>query len=485
MVRRGFYGTLLIALGALSPAYLPRSSPWWQLLDSMHATGTPAKIVGTLITIGGAMLLVDAWFRLRPSIKADGERVYLDLRHWAVLLIWSLPFLFAPPVFSHDAYSYAAQGWLVHNNINPYQVGPGVLPGAFADQVSWVWRYTKTPYGPLSLQIQHLLVDVCQHRAYLSALSMRIPALVGVLLITNFLPRIAVQMRINPATTAWFATLNPLFVIDFVGGAHNDSLMLGLMVLGLWLAGWAGPSGWSWMRDRWWLVGAVMVGVATAVKQPAILAAFVLPLIQRPWTSYERSEVLIALRRVLLSFALAAGTFVLVSLATGLGFGWINAAGVPGLVFTPSPFTVLGKAVELLLDLLGFATAAGYAVTVARTLGWALFAAITVWLALTVAGRQPMRFLAWSYLAFAFCSPALHSWYVLWGGTLLPLTRASSRVLTWSCYVTVVLLSFDAVNMAWRNDLTSVGVAAVLGFVWLARLHAPAELEMYAEDVEP
>ena len=96
-----------------------------------------------------------------------------------------------------------------------------------------------------------------------------------------------------------------------------------------------------------------------------------------------------------------------------------------------------------------------------------------------------MRFLAWSYLAFAFCSPALHSWYVLWGGTLLPLTRASSRVLTWSCYVTVVLLSFDAVNMAWRNDLTSVGVAAVLGFVWLARLHAPAELEVYAEDVEP
>lgn len=485
MVRRGFYGTLLIALGALSPAYLPRSSPWWQLLDSLHATGTPAKIVGTLITIGGAMLLVDAWFRLRPTITADGERVYLDLRHWAVLLIWSLPFLFAPPVFSHDAYSYAAQGWLVHNNINPYQVGPGVLPGAFADQVSWVWRYTKTPYGPLSLQIQHLLVDLCQHRAYLSALSMRIPALVGVVLITRFLPRIAVQMRINPATTAWFATLNPLFVIDFVGGAHNDSLMLGLTVFGLWLAGWAGPSGLSWMRGRWWLVGAVMVGAATAIKQPAILAACVLPLIDRPWTSWQRREVMIAVGRVLVSFAIAIGAFCLISLATGLGFGWINAAGVPGLVFTASPFTLVGKAVEIMLGLLGFTTAAGYAVTVSRTLGWLVFAAITGWLALTVAGRQPMRFLSWSYLAFAFCSPALHSWYVVWGGTLLPLARASSRVLTWSCYVTVVLLSFDAVNMAWRNDLTSVGVAAILGFVWLARLHAHPEPDVYADDVEP
>ncbi|HBX81718.1 MAG TPA: hypothetical protein DEH05_11520, partial [Propionibacteriaceae bacterium] len=67
--------------------------------------------------------------------------------------MWSLPLLAAPPIFSHDAYSYAAQGWLMYNGLNPYEVGPGTLPGAFADQVAWVWRQTPSPYGPLSLEI--------------------------------------------------------------------------------------------------------------------------------------------------------------------------------------------------------------------------------------------------------------------------------------------------------------------------------------------
>jgi alpha-1,6-mannosyltransferase len=81
----------------------------------------------------GLFLLLDAWFRLRPKDGASEADVYAyhHVRHWAILLIWGAPFLLAPPIFSHDAYSYAAQGWLVHNNINPYEAGPAVLPGAF------------------------------------------------------------------------------------------------------------------------------------------------------------------------------------------------------------------------------------------------------------------------------------------------------------------------------------------------------------------
>ncbi|NLA28097.1 MAG: hypothetical protein GX875_00340, partial [Propionibacterium sp.] len=65
-VRRGFYGTVLITLGALSPAYLPRNSPWWQLLSNAQISGWPAKLSGTVITMAGLFLLLDAWFRLRP-----------------------------------------------------------------------------------------------------------------------------------------------------------------------------------------------------------------------------------------------------------------------------------------------------------------------------------------------------------------------------------------------------------------------------------
>src|SRR5450759_5715934 len=69
------------------------------------------------------------------------------------------------------------------NDVNPYEAGPGVLPGAFADQVAWVWRFTPAPYGPLSLRLQELIVVASGLQPYLSAVLMRIPALIGVVLI--------------------------------------------------------------------------------------------------------------------------------------------------------------------------------------------------------------------------------------------------------------------------------------------------------------
>ena len=164
-VKIGFAGTTLILLGSLTPAYLPQNSPWWGPMRALRLDSTPAKIAGTFVVVAGILLLVDGWFRLRPA-------AYEHVKHWAVLLIWSLPFLLAPPIFSHDAYSYAAQGWMLVNDVNPYEGGPGILPGAFADQVAWVWRYTPAPYGPLSMRIQEAIVVLCQLQPYWSAVMM-------------------------------------------------------------------------------------------------------------------------------------------------------------------------------------------------------------------------------------------------------------------------------------------------------------------------
>ncbi|WP_203568669.1 polyprenol phosphomannose-dependent alpha 1,6 mannosyltransferase MptB [Aestuariimicrobium ganziense] len=463
-VRRGVLGTGLIALGSLTPAYLPRNSPWWPLMRAMHLDNTASKIVGTLMVLGGVALLVEAWFRLRPwrERSADAAHAYVHLRHWAVLLIWGAPFLLAPPIFSHDAYSYAAQGWLIHNGINPYEAGPGTLPGAFADQVAWVWRFTPAPYGPLSLQIQHLLVDLFRYDPYVSALAMRIPALAGVVMIGVFLPRLARRMGIDPAGAAWFGVLNPVLVIDFIGGAHNDSLMMGLVVAGLYLA----------QRLRWaWPLAAVLVGLAAAIKQPALLAACVLPLLHREWRSWEPVEVFITAGRVLASLAVAAATFALVSVATGLGFGWYNAVNVPGLVVTVSPSTVLGQGLQLLFDALEWDRAADLAVRWSRTVGLVVSAVVTVALSVTVARRRPITFLSWSWLVIAFGAPALHSWYVLWGGLLLPLTRPGMKVVRIAVWTTVILLAYAAVNLSWRNGAVALGVAALAGYGWQSHLH--------------
>lgn len=469
-VKRGFLGTVLIALGSISAAYLPRSTPIWHWLDRLSMTGMPFRILGTVITMTGLLLLVDAWLRLRPGSKASEEQPYRNIKHWAVLLIWSAPFLLAPPIFSHDAYSYAAQGWQLVNGISPYDAGPAVLPGPFADQVAWVWRNTTAPYGPLSLRIQHLLVLLSGGQPYLAAVLQRIPALIGVAMISAFTPRVSRQVGANPAFAAWFAVLNPLLVIDFVGGAHNDSLMMGLVVLAVWVAGLK-PKTFGLLANNMWLLGAAVIGVSAAIKQPAFLVAYALPLISKRWTSWRARHVAVIATRALISLGIAIGVFALISLATRLGFGWLEAVNVPGRVITVAPFTLAGQVVQIFVDMLGIDPTGRAAVHYARSLGIAVAAVIVACLALSVARKKPRAFIAWGYLAAAICAPALRSWYILWGWIALPWAKPSPKAVKIACWFTLVLLCYDGINMAWRNDSTALGIA-LIGVIWLiARRH--------------
>ena len=462
-VRRGFFGTLAIAIGSFTPAYLPQSSPLWGPLRQAHLDGPVVKVVGTIIVMAGIWLLVDGWFRLRRPADRPAQP-------WAILLIWSFPLLFGPPIFSHDAYSYAAQGWLIRNGLNPYDVGPGILPGGFANLVASEWRTTPAPYGPLSLQLSHGLVQLSGFYPTVAAGLHRLPALVGVILIVTLLPRLARRVGADPGLVVWFACLNPLLVIDFVGGAHNDALMMGLVVLALWLA--ARP------RPRWiWCPAALIVGVAAALKQPAFLAALALPLLSQPWprgATRRSPAAALALVRVVASLALSIVTFVVISWICGLGFGWIHALGVPGSVPTASPTSLIGESIQWLVNhtpshagVIGDRTWVRLVQLIGTLSGFALIAVFAWWLG----RRQPLRALAWSWLAIAFLGPALHTWYVLWGGLLLPLTPGRREIPQAAVIVTILLLSYAAINLAWRNGAWAIGLAAAAVLAWLAIAH--------------
>ena len=438
-VKRGFAATCLLFVGSLTPAYLPQNSPWWAPLRAAGLDGWPSKVAGTMMVVAAVTMLISAWFELRPSS-------YRHVKHWAILLLWSLPLLLAPPIFSHDAYSYAAQGWLLYNGLSPYEVPVSVLPGAFADQASWFWRYTPAPYGPLSLQLSHLIVVITGLDPYWSAVLMRVPALIGVALIVFLLPRIAHRVRADAQMTAWFSTINPLLAIDFVGGAHNDALMMGLVVLALWL---------TFQRRVW--VAAVLVGVAAAVKQPAILAAYPIALIARPWRSWHPRELVGVVSRVAAVSGVALATFVAISLTTGLNFGWLNALDVPGRVVTLAPLSLIGEGVRQLCVLAGQPELGRSIAGSLLVAGTAISVLIVAWMAVTLARRQPLRFLSWSFLVIAILGPALQSWYLTWGGLLLPLARPTERLIRVAVVVTSVLLGYGAGNLAWRND-TGIGL---------------------------
>lgn len=487
-VRRGFYGSALLFLGSLTPAYLPQNSPWWPPIRAIGFDTWPVRVLGTALVVAGVAFMIEAWFKLRPSL-------YHEVKHWPITLLWSLPILFAPPIFSHDAYGYAAEGWLLHNGLNPYDNSISVLPGPFADQVAWLWRYTTAMYPPLSLEMFHGLVVLTGCDPYFSALAMRIPALVGVGLIAFFLPRIAIKMGADVQMAAWFSTVNPLIIIDLVGGAHNDALMMGLVVLALWMAfqgvnrEWAKPSPaapgtiaairrglglvWSWIiYEKWFLLATVVIGIAAGIKQPAVLAFYPVALIGHPWLTLRWKDTWRAGLRLTGSLVLSVAVFVVISVMTGLGFGWIWAADVPGRVVTLAPFTLVGTALRYVFEFAGYPAAGAFMMTALRYLGLAVTVGVMAVLGLGIGRRKPVTFLSWSYLAFAFGGIALNSWYLTWGGLLLPLTKPSRRIIGTAVTVTTVLLAYGAGNLAWRNDAVALSFAALaLMMILLYRHH--------------
>ena len=94
-VKRGLLAPFLLVVGSLTPAYLPQNSPWWEPIRALGLDNGTTKVIGTALVVAAVVLLVDAWFRLRPGL-------YLDFKHWAVGLIWALPLLLAPPIFRFD-----------------------------------------------------------------------------------------------------------------------------------------------------------------------------------------------------------------------------------------------------------------------------------------------------------------------------------------------------------------------------------------------
>ncbi|MDR0285572.1 MAG: polyprenol phosphomannose-dependent alpha 1,6 mannosyltransferase MptB [Propionibacteriaceae bacterium] len=447
-VRVGLLGTLIIAVGSLTPAYLPQASPMWPVLRMIGLAGQLGRIGGTILTVSGVFLLVDSWFRLR-------HREYGHLNPFAVVGLWSLPFLVAPPLFSHDMYSYGAQGWMIHNGQNPYDGGPALVPGPFADYAPWVWRFTPAPYGPLALQISHLVVDLSGGRPWLAALLMRIPAILGVVAVLVLLPRIADRLGVARRHVVWFACLNPLLVIDYVGGGHNDAWMMGLVVVALWLA----------LRPRWWPWAAMIIGVAAGIKQPAALAAVFLPFLAAADTGTRPRDWARAAGRAGASVAIAVAVFVGLTFATGLGFGWIGALGVPGTVASVSPAFLIGVLLQTI-----FSPGGTFWLTLVARITMAAAVLVVVYVTVRYGRRQPLKALAWSWLAVALGAQALHSWYLLWGGLLLPFAKPRRGVPQAAAWVVILLLCYAAVNLGDRNGVFATIAAVVCVLAWLAHI---------------
>lgn len=401
MLARGFLGSCLVLIGGLVVSPLPGSTP---LLDvealAAVRSHMPGRMAGLVVVLAGLGLVATAWLSLCRSVAhGPGDAGSIRAARRAAV-VWSLPLVLAPPLFSRDGWSYAAQATMTYIGASPYRFGPNVLSGPILEAVDPRWMATLTPYGPLPLMAGAAFAAVVTGPWQL-VIAHRLLALVGLALLAWALPRFAAWAGTNPALGSAAVLASPLMLANGVGGLHNDLLMAGLMAAALVVA-----------AERGWWYGAVLGGLAAAVKLPGGLVCIGVALVTlaagAPWGERVRRLIGVA--------AVSVGTLVALGMVGGLGIGWIDALTVPGTVNTPlSVPTVLGGALDATAGRLLQLPDATF-LEAFRTLGMVAALAFGAWVALSwPSGSRERALAATAAVAgvMVLLSPVVHLWYLL------------------------------------------------------------------------
>jgi len=363
------------------------------------------QLLATWILYMGLGLAIWAWIRLGRHARAGRVNHAYMIR---VIVLWIVPLLLAPPLFSKDVYSYLAQGDLALHGLDPYGVGPSALPSALSDNVSIVWQNTPSPYGPLFVLLAKGIVAITGDglvSLISGVLLMRLVLAVGFALLWWALPRLCAKLGGDSSVALWLVGANPLLVVHLIGGAHNDMLMIGLMAVGV-----------VFVLDRKHVAGIVLLALAFSVKATAAIA---LPFVVWIWMAHipygTRSYRFVKAAGP--AIGIFGGVFVLCTLLAGVDLGWIPALSGSSIVINwlslPSG---LGQAAYTVLNwFVGFGDMQPF-VTVTRTLGSLLLMYILVkqwWLARD-GGNDAIRRAAIGMAAFALLAPVTLPWYFSW-----------------------------------------------------------------------
>ncbi len=404
----GFVALCAIALGASlpsSPFKLEMAGTWFFGEPPSGGTSESYMLLGLVAVYGGIVLLVRVWYGL---MKALARRPGVPVRYlgW-ILALWVVPMLVIAPIFSRDVYSYAAQGEMMSHHINPYDYGPYTLgAGPYVNPVDPIWLNTPAPYGPLFLMMDGVFASVSLHHVLATVVLLRLSSLAGVALIAACIPALARSFGKDHGSVYVMAVLNPLTILMLVGAAHNDALMLGLLVAGVTAARYRHP---AW--------GVLLCALAAAIKVPAAIGVVY---IGWEWTGTGlswRQRV----RPLLKAGAIASAVVLGLSFASGLGIGWIANLDTPATVRSwLAPATGIGMVLSGALHAVGMTSVSMTSVlSGTRVLGLGAAAAASVYLLLRSDRIGAVRAMGISLLLFVVLGPVVQPWYLTWGVVLL------------------------------------------------------------------
>lgn len=389
-----------IPLAAPGAALVPgaeRENPAW--LAGPYGDGFGLSPDAYLVLLYVAVAI---WIVVVPLARGLGSRA-LTLVAGGLIAIFAL----SPPLLSLDVFSYISYARLLtEHGLNPYEFPPAAIPADESAMRVMDFRDAVSVYGPLftlgSLPLGALGVPA----ALWSLKAIAALSIAGVAALTA---RLAQRRGVEPLGAAAFVGLNPLVLVHLVGGAHNDSLMVLLAMLGIAAA----------LAGRPALAGAGLVAAVTVKAAAALYVPFAF------LGSGERRR-------------LAVGLAAAVALAAAVGFamfgsGVLEAVGVVGNnQETVSHWSVPGTLARV-SGLNEDTVATGLAV---------LYVPFVVGLLVWVArGADWVRGAGWAAFGLLAASAYMAPWYLIW---LLPLAAISrDRALIVGG---VVLTAFQAVN---------------------------------------
>ncbi len=455
----GFAAVLAISVGgtlAGSPYDLHLRGAW---TFGMGHTRTGTHDVGEAGVFAGMAVLLVAWYRIVSYLRhrpATPVRVVL-----VVFVVWVLPLLIAPPLFSEDAYSYVAQGTMVVRGVNPYRNGPIALSAEDPQVVRLVdpiWRTTPVPYGPLFLGLEAAAVKPAGQHETAAIEELRVLALAGVLLAVAAIPTLARRWGTPPSLATALVVLSPLTLLGLISPGHNDALMAGLVLAAMALLERGRPA-----------VAVAVCALAVAVKAPALIAtAFVF----WQWAGAHASWRA-RLRVIAATIAITLGVLEGLAVITTVGWGWVATLGTPGLVHSLlTPTTDVAVLGERFVHIIKFGPATATLLDATRAIGYVIAGAVTAWLLRRSRRDGVPLALGLSLLVFVALGPIVQPWYLAWGlFCLAPVATGQWQVLLIgvTTFATVASLPrFEPLiaSTGWAGDV--FGLAAVLALASLA-----------------
>jgi hypothetical protein len=403
----GFAAMVAIAIGASlpsSPFKLEMPGVWFFGVPSTDTASTWGVYFTLAAVYGGLLLLMRVWWGM-TRLYARCPGVAIKKMMW-VFALWSLPMLVIAPLFSRDAYSYAAQGEMVSHHMNPYLYGPFQLGNnSYTAPVDPLWGNAPAPYGPLFLQLDGLFTRITLHNELATIVLLRLLSVVGVLLIASCVPRLARLYHRDGAELFTLMVLNPVTLLHLIGGAHNDALMLGLLVAGLTAA-----------KEKRPIVGILLCALATAIKAPAAIGILY---VGWSWLG-PGASTRDRLRPVVTAGLIGAGVLGFFSYVSGLGWGWVTILGTPGAVRSwTAPTTSLALLVTGMAHFAHIGVGLSGVLTVTRFLGLLAAGIAGVWLLLNSDRIGTLKALGVTLLVFVCLGPVVQPWYLSWGLILL------------------------------------------------------------------